>query len=182
VAQALADHLERQGLPPDGGQSEAFALLRLGPIPFAIPNTSGRKRAVAIHDLNHLFAGYGTDLAGEAEISAWELASGGCARFTAAWALDLAGLLTGLVAFPRRTWRAFQAGRSDQNLYRYDVAELSALPVVEVEKRVHGAPVRRLPAPLHLAGLLVLAAPVLLAFGLMGAVTTPWWYVVHHRR
>jgi hypothetical protein len=177
VADALAAHLDEQGLPADGGQSDAFALIKLGPIPFAIPNTDGRKRAVHIHDLNHLFAGYGTDLPGEAEISAWELASGGCGPFTAAWALDLAGLLSGLVAFPRRTWRAFQAGRSAQNLYHDDFNEVTALSVAAVRARVSTGSKHRTPAAVHLAGLIVLSVPVIVAFGLMGAITTPWWFV-----
>jgi hypothetical protein len=116
VAGALAAHLSRSGLPPDGGDSERFAVVKMGPIPFAIPNTRARKRAVRLHDLNHLFSGYGTDLGGESEISAWELASGGCGHYAVAWSLDLAGLLLGLVAYPRRTWAALSAGRTVRNL------------------------------------------------------------------
>src|ERR1035441_2879457 len=112
VREALAEHLAASGLPPDAGDSDPFAVVRIFYLPYPIPNTRARKRAVRIHDLNHLVSGYQTDRIGELEISAWELASGGCRDYGAAWVLDLAGLLGGLVVAPRRTVRAFWAGRS----------------------------------------------------------------------
>jgi predicted nucleic acid-binding protein len=70
--------------------------------------------------------GYQTDLLGEFEISAWELASG-CADKTAAWILNFGGYAAGLLVAPRRTLRAFVRGRHSQNLYRrrYDDALLA---------------------------------------------------------
>ena len=64
-----------------------------------IPNTEGRRRAVRIHDLHHVVTGYQTDLRGEAEIGAWELASG-CLRWPAATVLNLFALAIGLVIAP----------------------------------------------------------------------------------
>ena len=58
------------------GYSEAWVRVQLGPIPVWIPNTSGRKRIVPLHDLHHLLTGFETNLVGEGEIGAWELASG----------------------------------------------------------------------------------------------------------
>jgi len=43
---------------------------------FSIPNTPAHRRAIVLHDLHHVATGYGTDLAGEGEISAWELRAG----------------------------------------------------------------------------------------------------------
>jgi hypothetical protein len=179
VAEALAAHLVRNGLPPDGGASERFAVVRLGRLPYPIPNTSARRRAVKLHDLNHLVTGYGTDLAGESEISAWELASGGCQRYVAAWVLDLSGLLMGLIAFPRRTVRAFQAGHVAHNLYGYPYAGLLDRPMPDVMDRVRHAGGRRsarLPAPVLLAGCVVAAVPTSLLFGLAWIVVTPLWW------
>ena len=129
VRQALAEHLATSGLPSDAGDSEPFAVVRIFYLPYPIPNTRARKRAVRIHDLNHLVSGYKTDRIGELEISAWELASGGCRDYAAAWVLDLAGLLGGLIVAPRRTVDAFMAGRQQQNLYGFGSEELLNLTV-----------------------------------------------------
>lgn len=61
------------------------------------------------HDLHHVATGYGTTLVGEAEIGAWELASG-CRHYYVAWILNLGAVVTGLFLAPRRVVRAFQRG------------------------------------------------------------------------
>jgi hypothetical protein len=104
------------GFPPDGGDSSRWVDFKLGPLPMPFPNTAPRKRAVRLHDLHHVLTGYRTDIVGEFEISAWELAAG-CGEYSAAWFLDLTGLAGGVAFAPRRTWRAFLRGVSSRNLY-----------------------------------------------------------------
>ena len=65
--------------------------LQAGPIPLFIPNTRSRVRAVRVHDVHHVVTGYATTFAGEAEIGAWEIASG-CADHGAAWVLNILAL------------------------------------------------------------------------------------------
>ena len=74
-----------------------------------------------IHDLHHVVTGYQTDLRGEAEIGAWELASG-CLRWPAATILNLFALAMGLVIAPHRMARAWSLGRHTQNLYARTVS------------------------------------------------------------
>ena len=69
-----------------------------------------------MHDLHHVATGYGTDWAGEGEISAWEL-SAGCGRFAFAWFINLQGMVMGWVVSPGRTWRAWVRGRHSRSLY-----------------------------------------------------------------
>ncbi len=95
---------------------DPWVKLKLGFVPFAIPNTSSRRRAVRYHDLHHILTGYDTHWRGESEISAWELATG-CRDLTAAWVINALGLLMGLVIAPRRVLRAFLRGRRSANLY-----------------------------------------------------------------
>jgi hypothetical protein len=178
VREALAEHLAASGLPPDAGDSDPFAVVPIFYLPYPIPNTRARKRAVRIHDLNHLVSEYKTDRIGELEISAWELASGGCRDYGAAWVLDLAGLLGGLMVAPRRTVRAFWAGRSRQNLYWFDYEELLALSVADA-RRLASKPLparlRRVPAAIHLAALVVLALPAAVAMSIAWFVLLPAW-------
>jgi hypothetical protein len=96
---------------------ERWVKLKAGPIPIWFPNAPGRVRAVKLHDLHHLVTGYTTDWTGEAEIGAWEIASG-CGSFAWAWALNMAAIPIGLVLSPRRLFRAWVRGRRSRNFYR----------------------------------------------------------------
>src|SRR5713101_6530712 len=101
----------------DGGYSERWVRLKAGPITFRFPNTAARVRSVKLHDLHHVLTEYETDWTGEAEIAAWEIASG-CARHYPAWVLNFGALAVGLLIAPRRTFQAFVRGRHSRNLYR----------------------------------------------------------------
>jgi hypothetical protein len=114
---ARVDYFVRSGFPSDGGYGDRWVRLELGPLPIWFPNTSGRVRAVRFHDLHHVLTGYDTTWTGEAEIGAWEVASG-CAHHYAAWVLNLWALGIGLLIAPGATFRAFVRGRHTRNLYR----------------------------------------------------------------
>src|SRR5215470_19546289 len=100
----------------DGSYDERWVKLKAGPITLMFPNAPGRVRAVKLHDLHHIATGYQTTWTGEAEISAWEIASG-CAHFAWAWYLNLSAFAIGIAIAPRAVFRAFVRGRHTRNLY-----------------------------------------------------------------
>lgn len=100
----------------EAGYTDRWVKLRLGPIPFAFPNTAARRRAIPLHDLHHVATGYSTTFVGEAEIGAWEI-GGGCGDYWAAWALNISAFAVGLLLAPRRVYRAFVRGRRSKTLY-----------------------------------------------------------------
>jgi hypothetical protein len=100
----------------DGGYAKRWVQVKLGPVPFWFPNSPGRVKAVRYHDLHHVATGYDTDLVGEGEIGAWEVASG-CRGFVAAWVLNLLAMVLGSLLSPERLFRAFVRGRHSRNLY-----------------------------------------------------------------
>lgn len=116
VGEARDRFFERLGLGPDGGYSARWVKLKAGWLPLTFPNLPSRVRAVRLHDLHHLATGYEPNWIGEAEVGAWELASG-CRDYGAAWVLDFAGFAIGLILAPVRVFRAFVRGRSCRNLY-----------------------------------------------------------------
>ena len=116
VRDARTEFFRAAGLPSDGGYSARSVHFRIGFLSFALPNSAARREAVPLHDLHHLATGYDTSWRGEAEIAAWELASG-CSSYRAAWLLNLLAFPLGLMIAPLRTWRAFQRGRASGNLY-----------------------------------------------------------------
>jgi hypothetical protein len=132
---ARARYFEANAFGADGGYSAKWVDVKLGPVPFPFPNTPSRVRAVRYHDLHHVLTGYDTDIAGEFEISAWEIAAG-CRTYVAAWVLNLSGMVGGLVRCPRRTFRAFVRGRRSQSLYARDYEALLDRTVAEVRREV----------------------------------------------
>jgi hypothetical protein len=100
------------------------------------PNTRDRQRAIPLHDLHHVATGYGTDLVGEGEIGAWEIAAG--CNSLALYVLNGTVFLIGLVAHPIRTVRAFRRGWSHRTLYRDPITydELLVLTVAELRARL----------------------------------------------
>jgi hypothetical protein len=113
---ARAEYFDRNNFK-DGGYNDAWVNLKVGPIPFGFPNTKARVRAVKLHDLHHVLTEYDTTWTGEAEIGAWEIASG-CADHYAAWLLNMGAFAIGLTIAPGKVYRAFIRGRSSLNLYR----------------------------------------------------------------
>lgn len=114
---ARAEYFRANGFGEDGGYAQRWVRVKVGPVPVWFPNTDGRRRAVRLHDLHHIATGYDTSLIGEAEIGAWELASG-CADYYAAWVLNAGAVAMGLFLSPHRLWQAFVRGRTSTNLYR----------------------------------------------------------------
>lgn len=140
LAAARADHFAAAGLG-DGGYDDPLVRLRFGPLTVTLPNTAGRKKAVPLHDLDHVLTGYPAgSWRGEFAISAWEIAAG-CGRFLTGWAINLGGFAAGSLAYPRTTFAAFVRGRRSQALYRAyphgPTPDLLAQPVPLVRTRLH---------------------------------------------
>lgn len=119
---ARRQYFEDNRFGDDGGYGDAWVKTKVGPFPVAFPNTPSRVRAVRFHDLHHLVTDYETTNPGEAQIGAWEIATG-CGDHYAAWGLNLTAMGMGLWLAPRRVFRAFVRGRHSRNLYGQDFSE-----------------------------------------------------------
>ena len=100
----------------DGGYNDKWVKVEYGSLRFYFPNTKERAYVVKYHDIHHILTEYETTLEGEAEIGAWEVATG-CTSSLAAWLLNLAGFAAGLFINPRGVYKAFLRGRQSSNLY-----------------------------------------------------------------
>jgi hypothetical protein len=116
LREARAEYFARSGFDESSYEAR-LVRLQVGPVPLFVPNTAARVRAVRLHDLHHVVTGYETTWTGEAEIGAWEVASG-CADHVAAWHLNLLAMAIGLAIAPRATFDAFVRGRRSRNFYR----------------------------------------------------------------
>ncbi len=115
VREARAQYFQANNFG-DGGYNSKWVKVQAGPLPIYFPNTKARVRAVKLHDIHHILTEYDTSLTGEAEIAAWEIASG-CKSYYAAWQLNLGALAMGEIFAPRRVYAAFIRGRHALNLY-----------------------------------------------------------------
>ncbi|HVH42665.1 MAG TPA: hypothetical protein VM925_09985 [Labilithrix sp.] len=130
MREARTVYFEANGFGETGGYEDAWVDFKLGPIPMPFPNTKARIEAVRHHDLHHLLTGYGTDIVGEFEISAWEIGAG-CKHMVAAWALNLGGMAGGLLRSPSRVFAAFVRGRSERTTYGEKLDDVLDLTVAE---------------------------------------------------
>ena len=164
MREARRRYFEANGFGTNGNYDDAWVDFKLGPLPCPFPNTAGRVKAVRYHDLHHVVTGYATDIAGEFEISAWEIAAG-CKGFAAAWVLNLGGIAAGVVRAPKRTFAAFARGRRHRTLYGEDLDALldEKLGAVRARFAPEAGPA---PARARDGALFVLAASVGLVVGL----------------
>ena len=104
-------------LAADGGQSSSSVKIVLaGNFIIYYPNFNARRKAVLKHDIHHILTEYNTDLSGESEICAWEIASG-CKGYWAAFFIDTSGIMIGFLFNYWGVLKAFARGRKTKNLY-----------------------------------------------------------------
>jgi hypothetical protein len=133
MREARRRYFEVNKFGPNGGYDDAWVDFKLGPFPFPFPNPPSRVKAVKYHDLHHVLTGYDTDIVGEFEIAAWEIAAG-CRSFAAAWVVNLGGMAGGILRSPRRTFAAFVRGRRDKTLYGENLEALLDSTVAAVRR------------------------------------------------
>ena len=70
VRDARDQYLAENGFSTDGYTSP-YSQGSLFGIKFKVPNPASHQQALRLHDLAHVATGFGTDHAGEAEVSVW---------------------------------------------------------------------------------------------------------------
>jgi hypothetical protein len=136
IADALLQYYRDNGLPSDGGASDPSFVVTMGPLRLRLPNPPARRRAVRMHDINHLLTGYNTVFSeGEMTIAAFEVGAG-CGRYLLVWLINLSMFGLGLLVQPRTVYAAFKRGRRSASIYR-DPREGSAFdPLTITEARL----------------------------------------------
>jgi hypothetical protein len=146
LRETLVQHLNDIGIrnpadPPDQLYDDNWFHVYVGHRAVKLVPLGRAIQSLAVHDAHHLITGYGTDAAGEAALTLWELASGGCGRHWIMWLDRLLAATTFCVVFPRAAVRGFKRGRHAKNLYREDMEEALARDFEEVKRSVEGATV-----------------------------------------
>ena len=174
-------YLARSGLST-AAYTDRWVTLKVGPIPLGFPSTKSRREAIRYHDLHHSLTGYHATPVGEAEIGAWEIATG-CKHLRAAWVLNLAAMGVGIVLAPRRVWRAFVRGRrTGDNLYGREFGDaLLDRPLAQIQAEIKLAEPDCEPAPGDRARFVFWCAAATVLYlmpvaALAGGVALAWWF------
>lgn len=109
VERALTAYLAENGFTVEAYDAKWTDASFLG-IPLKVPNTKKHRWAIMLHDLHHVATGFGTDLTGEGEISAWELRRGLRALGPYVGTIVALGTLLGVFGAPRRALAAYRWG------------------------------------------------------------------------
>lgn len=108
VRRARDTYLEENGFTV-ASYADAWTEASIFGIPFRVPNTPRHRWAIMLHDLHHVATGYGTDLAGEGEISVWETRRGLGALGLYVATIVAFGSFGGTLLAPRRALAAWRA-------------------------------------------------------------------------
>lgn len=116
VRRARDEYLAENGFTLEAYESRWTDASFLG-LPLRVPNTRRHRWAIMLHDLHHVATGFGTDLTGEGEISAWELRSGTRSLGLYVGSIVVSGAVMGAVMASRRIAAAWERGAEATNLF-----------------------------------------------------------------
>ena len=135
IRDLLPQFYKQYNLDTDGGLHDSKVKIEITrKFYLYIPNFSVRKKAILKHDVHHVITGYPSDMRGETEIGAWEVASG-CRRYWIAWALNFYSMVMGIWFNLPGMFRAFVRGRRSTNLYSNILADEKAIDMTCEELR-----------------------------------------------
>lgn len=136
IKQALPLLFAEYNIPADAYTAKYF-IIRVGKLPIYVPNIPARVRIARFHDIHHILTGYAANWKGEAEIGAWELATG-CQTSFIAWFLNSGAVLVGLVMHPIAVIKAFKRGfKTKTNLYHgFDYDVLLEMTIAELRNKI----------------------------------------------
>lgn len=136
VKEARETYFAQNGFTEAGYTAPTFEFDVFG-LRIRIPNFKANQEALPLHDLHHTLTGYGTDLTGEAEVAAWELAAGCSNLFL--YAVNSAAALFGLGLSPIRVIKAFLKGLGHQSLYLSSLSyeEMLSLTLGELRQKLN---------------------------------------------
>ena len=134
VRDARDVYLAENGFTVDAYDSPTTQGSFLG-LKFAVPNPPSHRRAIRLHDLHHVATGYGTDHAGEAEISVWQARRGlrGTGMYVAS--IVMTNAVIGLLLAPRRTIAAVRSSSVGGSLFGSEVSYEQMLELTVGELR-----------------------------------------------
>lgn len=136
IEDAVKEMFHRFNIPSNAYTAKSF-YIQIGNFALPVPNIPARVRIARFHDMHHVLTGYPANWLGEAEIGAWELATG-CRHYFIAWFLNSGAVLVGLCINPKAVIKAFYRGtKTRTNLYHnFNYEDLLTYNVRELKSKI----------------------------------------------
>ncbi|PCJ60864.1 MAG: hypothetical protein COA79_07335 [Planctomycetota bacterium] len=128
--------LMEKGLPRDQWYKDNWVRIPIRGYRIPILPIHGFKTSFILHDMHHVVTDYDINIKGELEISAWELASGGCGHFYLFWVDRFIFMTFGLIVYPRATIAAFRYGRKHKNLFKRKIDEVMKMQLHTLQEEL----------------------------------------------
>lgn len=137
VREGVTQLFQRFGIPADAYTAKWFTL-PIGRFNLRVPNIPSRAFVAKLHDIHHVLTGYPANWKGEAEIGAWEIATG-CRSHFVAWFLNGGAVAIGLLLWPKAVWKAWRRGRkTGTNLYHdFDYNSLLSFKIKDLREKIN---------------------------------------------
>jgi len=103
-------------------------------IKFSVPNPPKHRWAIMLHDLHHVATGFGTNHAGEGQLSAWECRRGLKNLGFYVGSIVVSGFLLGLLVSPIQTVRAWRSSKSGASLFHLSDFSYEELLEMEIQE------------------------------------------------
>lgn len=134
VESGLEAYLEENGFKKESYDA-ARTPVTFWRINFSVPNPPKHRWAIMLHDLHHVATGFGTDSAGEGQLSAWECRKGLRPLGFYVGSIVFSGFLLGLLVAPVKTTKAWRSSKSGKSLFvltDYSYEDLLAMKIQEL--------------------------------------------------
>jgi hypothetical protein len=136
IKEALIELFDRFQIPKDAYTAKKFSI-KVGNFAINLPNIPSRVKVARFHDIHHVLTGYAANWKGEAEIGAWEIATG-CEKYFVAWFLNFGAVMVGLILYPKAVIKAFKRGlKTKTNLYHnFEYEPLLDMSIKELREKI----------------------------------------------
>ena len=116
VKQGLDAYLMESGFQIEHYDAKSTPASFMG-VSFSVPNTPKHREMIKLHDLHHVATGFGTDMAGEGHISAWEFRKGLKGVGFYVGIIIFTGMMLGLFVSPKNTIGLLRAEKGEPPLF-----------------------------------------------------------------
>ncbi len=109
VSEVLQQFYRDNGIPENGGSDQDTFVMKAFGLSIKLPNPSFRKKAIHVHDLQHIINDCDISWKGEGFIAGWEIATGLWKHFPLSF-ISLWAMGYSLWIYPKSVYKGFKQG------------------------------------------------------------------------
>ena len=122
IEKLLNEFYSKNGIPKDGGVDDSTFEFKAFGLKLILPNPKFRRKAVYIHDIQHVLHNCDTSWKGESFIAGWEISTGMWRYFLLSF-LSLWAMGYGLWQYPKSVFLGFKKGLNNKGIIDLPVSK-----------------------------------------------------------